>query len=151
MNKALICGVSGQDDAYLARLLIAKGYEVYGTSRDASARHFTGLKFLCIGGKVKLLSMALNGFHSMMCALKIAEPDEIYNLAGQTSVGLSFEQPVETMESVVIGTLNLLEAIRFQPKPIRFYNAGSSECYGNLGDSAAFISRITGLDGAFGI
>jgi len=73
----------------------------------------------------------------VMCAIRIAEPDEIYNLAGQTSVGLSFEQPVETMESIVIGTLNLLEAIRFQPKPIRFYNAGSSECYGDLGDAAA--------------
>jgi GDPmannose 4,6-dehydratase len=67
MKKALICGVSGQDGAYLARLLIAKGYEVYGTSRDASARHFTGLKFLGIGGQVKLLSMALNDFHSVMC------------------------------------------------------------------------------------
>lgn len=137
MRKALICGVSGQDGAYLAQLLLAKGYEVHGTSRDASSRGFGGLVSLGIVDRVKLHSMALNDFHSVMCVLRVVEPDEIYNLAGQTSVGLSFEQPVETMESVVIGTLNLLEAIRFQSNPIRFYNAGSSECFGNRGDTAA--------------
>src|SRR6185436_4002700 len=129
MKKALICGVSGQDGAYLAQLLLGKGYEVHGTSRDVSARNFGGLISLGISEMVKLHSMALNDFHSVMSALRLVEPDEIYNLAGQSSVGLSFEQPVETMESVVIGTLNLLEAIRFQTKPTRFYNAGSSECY----------------------
>jgi GDPmannose 4,6-dehydratase len=137
MKKALICGVSGQDGAYLAQLLVAKGYEVHGTSRDVSARSFGGLLALGISDKVNLHSMALNDFHSVMCVLKLVEPDEIYNLAGQTSVGLSFEQPVETMESIVIGTLNLLEAIRFQPNPIRFYNAGSSECFGDLSDAVA--------------
>jgi len=137
MKKALICGVSGQDGAYLSQLLLAKGYEVHGTSRDVSARSFGGLVSLGISEKVKLHSMALNDFHSVMCVLKLVEPEEIYNLAGQTSVGLSFEQPVETMESIVVGTLNLLEAIRFQPNPIKFYNAGSSECFGNLGDAAA--------------
>jgi GDPmannose 4,6-dehydratase len=65
------------------------------------------------------------------------EPDEVYNLAGQSSVGLSFEQPVETLESIATGTLNLLEAIRFTGAPIRFYNAGSSECFGDIGDRAA--------------
>jgi GDPmannose 4,6-dehydratase len=137
MKKALICGVSGQDGAYLAQLLVAKGYEVHGTSRDVSARSFRGLVSLGISDKVKLHSMALNDFHSVMCVLKAVEPEEIYNLAGQTSVGLSFEQPVETMESIVIGTLNLLEAIRFQSNPIRFYNAGSSECFGDVGDAVA--------------
>jgi GDPmannose 4,6-dehydratase len=137
MKKALICGVSGQDGAYLSALLLSKGYEVFGTSRDASARSFGGLVSLGIAGRVKLLSMALNDFHSVMCVLKEVEPDEIYNLAGQTSVGLSFEQPVETMDSIVVGTLNLLEAIRFQSQTTRFYNAGSSECFGDLGDKAA--------------
>lgn len=137
MRKALICGVSGQDGAYLAQLLLAEGYEVHGTSRDVSARSFGGLVSLGISDKVKLHSMALNDFHSVVCVLKSVEPDEIYNLAGQTSVGLSFEQPVETIESIVIGTLNLLEAIRFQSKPIRFYNAGSSECFGDLSDTVA--------------
>jgi len=137
MKKALICGVSGQDGAYLAQLLLGKGYEVHGTSRDVSARNFGGLISLGISEKVKLHSMALNDFHSVMSALRLVEPDEIYNLAGQSSVGLSFEQPVETMESVVIGTLNLLEAIRFQTKSTRFYNAGSSECFGDLSNAVA--------------
>src|SRR6187399_2333810 len=137
MKKALICGVSGQDGAYLAPLLLSKRYEVHGSSRDVSSRSFGGLVSLGIADSVKLHSMALNDFHSVMCVLKLVEPDEIYNLAGQTSVGLSFEQPVETMESIVVGTLNLLEAIRFQSNPIRFYNAGSSECYGDLSNSVA--------------
>jgi len=137
MKKALICGVSGQDGAYLSALLLSKGYKVFGTSRDASSRSFKGLVSLGIADQVKLLSMALNDFHSVMCVLKEVEPDEIYNLAGQTSFGLSFEQPVETMDSIVVGTLNLLESIRFQSKTIRFYNAGSSECFGDIGDKAA--------------
>jgi GDPmannose 4,6-dehydratase len=136
-KKALICGVSGQDGAYLAQLLLEKGYEVSGTSRDVLARRFEGLTALGIRDRVKLVSMAPNDFHSVMCVLKAVAPDEIYNLAGQTSVGLSFEQPVETMESIAIGTLNLLEAIRFQPKPVRFYQAGTSECFGDLADIAA--------------
>jgi GDPmannose 4,6-dehydratase len=137
MRKALICGVSGQDGAYLAQLLLAKGYEVHGTSRDVLARSFAGLVSLGIFEHVKLHSMALNDFHSVVSVLKAVEPVEIYNLAGQTSVGLSFEQPVETMESIVNGTLNLLEAIRFQSNRIRFYNAGSSECFGDLSGTVA--------------
>jgi GDPmannose 4,6-dehydratase len=137
MKRALICGVSGQDGAYLAQLLLSKGYEVYGTSRDASARRFDGIVALGIVERIRLVSMALNDFRSVLQVLRNVEPDEIYNLAGQSSVGLSFEQPVETMESVAVGTLNLLEAIRFQSKPVKFYNAGSSECFGDLGDIAA--------------
>ena len=137
MKKALICGVSGQDGAYLAQLLVAKAYEVHGTSRDVSGRTFGGLLSLGVSNKVKLHSMALNDFHSVTSVLKLVEPDEIYNLAGQSSVGLSFEQPVETMESIVIGTLNLLETIRLQSNPIRFYNAGSSECFGDLSETVA--------------
>jgi len=81
--------------------------------------------------------MAVNDFRSVLHTLKCFSPDEIYNLAGQTSVGLSFEQPVETMESIAGGTLNLLEAIRFADYPVRFYNAGSSECFGDTGDAPA--------------
>jgi GDPmannose 4,6-dehydratase len=81
--------------------------------------------------------MALNDFRSVLQVISKIQPDEIYNLAGQTSVGLSFEQPVETMESITVGTLNLLEAIRFIGAPIKFYNAGSSECFGDTGDQAA--------------
>jgi GDPmannose 4,6-dehydratase len=81
--------------------------------------------------------MALNDFRSVLQVLAKVDPDEIYNLAGQSSVGLSFEQPVETLESISVGTLNLLEVIRFVQKPIRLYNAGSSECFGDTGGAPA--------------
>lgn len=131
MKKALICGISGQDGAYLAQLLLQKGYIVCGTSRDAQMASFRNLVRLGIRDQVQLASMALRDFRSVVQTLTRFEPDEVYNLAGQSSVGLSFEQPVETLESIATGTLNLLEAIRFLQKPIRFYNAGSSECFGN--------------------
>ncbi len=130
MKKALICGISGQDGAYLAKLLLSKGYSVCGTSRDAQISSFRNLEYLGIKDKVKLESMALTDFRSVLQILNKIQPYEIYNLAGQTSVGLSFEQPVETLESITIGNLNLLEAIRFLGAPIKLYNAGSSECFG---------------------
>lgn len=129
--RALICGVAGQDGAYLSRLLLDKGYEVIGASRDAMASSFSNLNRLGIRDKIITASMAISDFRSVLQTLDKYCPDEIYNLAGQSSVGLSFEQPVETMESIAIGTLNLLEAIRFYGKPIRFYSAGSSECFGD--------------------
>jgi GDPmannose 4,6-dehydratase len=136
-KKALICGVSGQDGAYLAQLLLNKGYFVCGTSRDAQMSSFRNLVRLGIRDQVKLESAALNDFRSVLQVLKKIEPDEVYNLAGQSSVGLSFEQPVETLESIATATLNLLEAIRFTGEPIKLYNAGSSECFGDIGDQTA--------------
>lgn len=135
--KALICGVSGQDGAYLARLLLDRGYEVYGTSRDIQMSSFQNLKRLGIHDRIKFESMSLNDFRSVLQALIKTEPDEVYNLAGQSSVGLSFQQPVDTLESISVGTLNLLEAIRFTGRNIKFYNAGSSECFGDLNGEAA--------------
>jgi GDPmannose 4,6-dehydratase len=114
MKKALIFGVSGQDGAYLAKLLLSKGYTVYGTSRDAQVSSFRNLEYLGIRQQVQLESAALNDFRSVLQVLKKTQPDEVYNLAGQTSVGLSFEQPVETLESIAVGTLNILEAMRFR-------------------------------------
>lgn len=137
MKTALICGISGQDGAYLARLLLDKGYRVVGTSRDAQVSGFGNLVKLGIREQVELVSMAMNDFRSVLQVLARVEPDEIYNLAGQSSVGLSFEQPVETLESVSVGTLNLLEGIRFLNRDIRFYNAGSSECFGETGEVPA--------------
>jgi GDPmannose 4,6-dehydratase len=136
-KKALICGVSGQDGAYLAQLLLNKGYIVCGTSRDAQMSSFSNLTRLGIREQIKLESMSLNDFRSVLQVLMKIEPDEVYNLAGQSSVGLSFEQPVETLDSIATGTLNLLEAIRFTGAPIALYNAGSSECFGDIGDRAA--------------
>jgi GDPmannose 4,6-dehydratase len=136
-KKALISGISGQDGAYLAKLLLDKGYQVFGTARDAQMSTFHNLEKLGIRQQVTLLSMALNDFRSVLQTLSRAKPDEVYNLAGQSSVGLSFEQPVETLESISIGTLNLLEAIRFLQQPIRLYSAGSSECFGDTGGAPA--------------
>jgi GDPmannose 4,6-dehydratase len=135
--RALILGVAGQDGCYLARLLLQKGYEVVGTSRDAMAASFANLDRLGIRAEVQTASAAINDFRSVLTVIQKHRPDEIYNLAGQTSVGLSFEQPVEAMESIAAGTLNVLEAIRFVDRPIRFYNAGSGECYGETGDTPA--------------
>jgi len=136
-KKALISGISGQDGAYLAKLLLDKGYQVFGTARDAQMASFRNLEMLGIRQQVTLLSMALNDFRSVLQTLSRIEPDEVYNLAGQSSVGLSFEQPVETLESISIGTLNLLEVIRFLQRPIRLYSAGSSECFGDTGGAPA--------------
>jgi GDPmannose 4,6-dehydratase len=136
-KRALICGVSGQDGAYLAQLLLGKGYEVWGTSRDAQMSSFASLHSLNIADQVKTLSMSLTDFRSVLQVISKVEPSEIYNLAGQSSVGLSFDQPVETFESITHGTINLLESIRFIDPKIRFYNAGSSECFGDTGESFA--------------
>jgi GDPmannose 4,6-dehydratase len=101
-----------------------------GTSRDAQVSSFANLQKLGIRDRVETRSVALTDFRSVLQCLKSVEPTEVYNLAGQSSVGLSFEQPVETLESIAIGTLNLLEAIRFLGGKARFYNACSSECFG---------------------
>jgi len=98
---------------------------------------FSNLGTLGIGDQIRFHSMALNDFRSVLQVLANVQPDEIYNLAGQSSVGLSFDQPVETLESISVGTLNLLEAIRFMKRPIRLYNAGSSESFGNTGGQPA--------------
>ena len=137
MSTVLICGVSGQDGSLLAKLLLEKGYRVIGTSRDAEASSFGNVKRLGIYDEVLLDSMQLTDFRSVLQIIKQHRPDEIYNLAGQSSVGLSFQQPVETLESISTGVLNLLEGVRFSELPIRLYNAGSSECFGDTGSEAA--------------
>jgi len=137
VKKALICGVSGQDGAYLAKLLLEKGYIVIGTSRDAQVSSFRNLVSLGISEKIQYESLVPTDFRSVLQVIAKTQPDEIYNLAGQTSVGLSFSQPVETLESIATGTLNFLEVIRFINAPIKFYNAGSSECFGDIGNHPA--------------
>lgn len=131
-RTALIFGVSGQDGTFLADFLIKKGYKVVGVSRDVFGASFTNLERLGIKNDVCLRSASIHDFRSVLQIISHEKPDEIYNLAGQSSVGLSFGQPVETFESISIANLNLLEAIRFLDLPeLRFYNAGSSEIYGN--------------------
>lgn len=136
-RTALICGISGQDGAYLAQLLLKKRYRVVGVSRDAQISSFGNLVKLGIRDQVEVASMALSDFRSVIQVLDKYQPNEIYNLAGQSSVSLSFEQPVETLESISIGTLNLLEGTRFLDRNIRLYSAGSSECFGDTGDTPA--------------
>ena len=129
--RALICGISGQDGFYLADLLVRNGYSVVGTSRDAATSSFAALRRAGLADKIQFESMATHDFRSVLHLMRKVEPDEIYNLSGQSSVGLSFGQPVETLDSIIAGTLNILESIRFLGKPVRFYNAGSGECYGD--------------------
>jgi GDPmannose 4,6-dehydratase len=137
MPRALIVGISGQDGAYLAQLLLAKNYEVWGTSRDAEGRDFANLEALGIAGDIVRRSMNPLDLGSVLALFAACQPDEIYNLGGQSSVGLSFAQPAETLSSIVLGTQNLLEAVRLTRPHARFYSAGSSESFGDTGGEPA--------------
>jgi GDPmannose 4,6-dehydratase len=132
MTRALIFGISGQDGAYLARLLLDKGYEVHGTSRDAEMQSFWRLDALQIRDRVRIHSASTRDFRNLLQLIDSVAPDEIYNLAGQSSVGLSFEQPIETIESIATAQLLILEVVRYLNRPIRLYNASSSECFGQV-------------------
>src|SRR5947209_15574822 len=134
---ALIAGITGQDGAYLARFLLDKGYVVHGTSRDAALARLHGLVALGICDKVTLHSMSPVDFQSVAQVIEDVAPAEIYNLSGQSSVSLSFTQPVETLAGIALGTLNMLESLRRFGGRVRFYNAGSSECFGDTGTRAA--------------
>jgi GDPmannose 4,6-dehydratase len=134
---ALIAGITGQDGAYLARFLLGKGYVVHGTSRDAALARLDGLVALGIADEVALHSMSPADFQSVARVVEGVAPDEIYNLSGQSSVSLSFTQPAETLSGISLGTLNMLEALRRLGGTVRFYNAGSSECFGDTGTRAA--------------
>jgi GDPmannose 4,6-dehydratase len=134
---ALIAGITGQDGAYLARFLLGKGYVVHGTSRDAALARLDGLVALGIIDKVTLHSMSPADFQSVARVIEGVAPDEIYNLSGQSSVSLSFTQPAETLTGIALGTLNMLETLRRLRGRIRFYNAGSSECFGDTQSQGA--------------
>jgi GDPmannose 4,6-dehydratase len=136
-KRALICGISGQDGTYLAQLLLDRGYEVWGSSRDAELATFNNLRRIGIYDSVRLVSLNLRDVSSVLGLLRRIRPDEIFSLAGQSSVGLSFEQPVETIESISLGALSMLEAIRLSDLDVRLYNAGSTECFGDTGNFVA--------------
>lgn len=137
MKTALIIGIGGQDGSLLARYLLRKQYLVYGTSRHGSNGVFSNLDKLKIRNLVHILSMNPEDYVSVSRTLDITKPDEIYFLAGQSSVGLSFEQPAETIQSFTLGTLNILEVCRGLKKNIKQYHAGSSECFGDTAGVAA--------------
>lgn len=136
-RTALICGIGGQDGAYLAAHLLGLGYAVVGTSRDVSANAFPGLGRLGIRDRVAVVAMQPSDYRSTLEAVAHAAPDEIYNLAGQSSVSRSLQQPVETFQSIVTATAHLLEAVRTAGRPIRFWNAGSAEIFGDTGGAPA--------------
>jgi GDPmannose 4,6-dehydratase len=137
LKKALICGVTGQDGAYLSKFLLDRGYIVWGTSRDAQAASLKNLHKFEIADQVFLWSLVQTDFRSALTTIAAADPDEIYFLSGQSSVGLSFELPVETIESVSLGILNLLEAVRFLGRTTKIYHASSSESFGDTGTRPA--------------
>ncbi len=130
-KRALIIGATGQDGILLSRLLVGKGYQVLGTSRNprnARPDFWTS----CRGSVAELVQMLPSDFRSVFSVVNGFKPDEIYNLAGQTSVGVAFDQPVETMESISHSNLILLEVIRLLNSDIRYYNAISTEVFGNV-------------------
>jgi GDPmannose 4,6-dehydratase len=150
-RRALICGISGQDGPYLARLLLSKGYEVWGTSRNAEISNFGGLRALKIIDKISLRSMSPEDFNNVLHVFSEIRPHEVYNLSGQSSVGQSFDKAIETMSSISTGTLNQLEAVRLVDKSIRFFCAGSSESFGDTGALAANESSTFRPQSPYGV
>lgn len=130
MKIALILGISGQDGAYLASFLLDRNYVVHGTSRHADGV-FAGLEYLGIRERVRLHQADLTDPNAADMLLRQVQPDEIYMLSGQSSVGKSFGCPVETFTSIANVTLNILEAVRLTGRPVRTFNAVSTDCYGD--------------------
>ncbi|HSZ26168.1 MAG TPA: GDP-mannose 4,6-dehydratase [Cytophagaceae bacterium] len=132
MKKAIVTGITGQDGAYLAKLLLEKGYQVIGTTRAAVQKENINLQYLGIADKVILLETDLLNKVAIIELLEEYQPDEFYHLAGQSSVGASFNYPIETMHFNSLSVVNILEAIRNLNAPVRFYQASSSEMFGNM-------------------
>lgn len=133
MRRALITGITGQDGSYLAEFLLAKGYEVYGMVRRSSTINYERISH--IQDKIKLIQGDLLDQNSLLEALRISEPDEVYNLAAQSFVPTSWNQPVLTGEFTALGVTRLLESIRAINPKIRFYQASSSEMFGKIRES----------------
>jgi GDPmannose 4,6-dehydratase len=134
MKKALITGITGQDGAYLSKILLAKDYKVYGIVRDSAVSNLANLEYVGTVERIELIPSNLLNLSSVMKFLEATKPDEIYNLAAQSSVATSFEHPIKTVEFNIISTLNLLEAIRVLSLKTKFYQACSSEMHGRIKD-----------------
>ena len=134
MKNAIVTGISGQDGAYLAELLLAKGYTVYGTYRRTSSVNFWRLEELGLLGhpNLHLVEFDLTDLSTCIRLLQSSEATEVYNLAAQSFVGVSFEQPITTAEITGVGVVNLLEAIRIVNQKVRFYQASTSEMFGKV-------------------
>lgn len=132
MKKAFITGITGQDGSYLAELLLEKGYKVYGLTRRTSTQNFDRIKDIIHHENLELISGDLIDQHSLTFALQDIQPDEIYNLAAQSFVKASWEQPVLTGEFTAIGVTRVLEAMRLACPQAKFYQASSSEMFGKV-------------------
>ncbi|HDS1218739.1 GDP-mannose 4,6-dehydratase [Stenotrophomonas maltophilia] len=134
MKKAIITGITGQDGAYLTQLLLEKGYEVHGTYRRTSSVNFWRLDELGVTNhpNLHLVEYDLTDLGTSLAMVQKIQPDEIYNLAAQSFVGVSFDQPTTTAQITGVGALNLLEAIRLVNPKIRFYQASTSEMFGKV-------------------
>ncbi len=132
MKKALITGITGQDGAYLSKLLLEKGYEVYGAFRRTSDLHLNKLKFLKIDDKINYVPLELHEFTNIYKTIEKIQPDEIYNLGAQSFVAVSFEIPIFTADVTALGALRVLEAVREINPSIKFYQASSSEMFGRV-------------------
>jgi GDPmannose 4,6-dehydratase len=132
MKKALVTGITGQDGAYLSKLLLGKGYEVYGALRRTSDLHLNRLRFLGVDDKVKYIPLELLEFTNIYRTIEKIQPDEIYNLGAQSFVAVSFEEPIYTADVTGLGSLRILEAVRVVNPRIKFYQASSSEMFGKV-------------------
>jgi GDPmannose 4,6-dehydratase len=148
MKRALITGINGQDGSYLAEFLINKGYDVYGTIKRNSVSENQTSRLDSVYDKIKgnLIYADLLDVPSLLHALKTSNPDEVYNLAAQSHVRISFDQPVYTAQATGIGTLNLLEAVRVFNKDIKIYQASSSEMFGNSIDGDGYQRETTPMN-----
>jgi GDPmannose 4,6-dehydratase len=149
MNKrALITGINGQDGSYLAEFLISKGYEVFGTVKRNSVAENQTARLDSVYDKIgkNLIYADLTDLSSLLNALRISNPDEVYNLAAQSHVRISFDQPIYTANATGLGTLNLLEAVRSFNPSIKIYQASSSEMFGNSIDPDGFQREATPLN-----
>lgn len=131
MKKALITGVTGQDGAYLAQFLLEKGYKVFGTYRRSSTPNFWRLQTMGVLKRITMIPADLSDMASLLEAITVSDPDEIYNLAAQSYVGASFDQPLHTTEIDAMGSVRILEIIRHLKNNIKFYQASTSELYGS--------------------
>jgi GDPmannose 4,6-dehydratase len=132
MKKAFITGITGQDGSYLAELLLEKGYKVYGLTRRTSTQNFARIESIIHHENLELISGDLIDQHSITFALKDIQPDEVYNLAAQSFVQASWEQPVLTGEFTGLGVTRVLEAVRLACPTAKFYQASSSEMFGKV-------------------
>ena len=145
MKKALITGINGQDGSYLAEFLLDKGYEVFGTLKRNSVAENQTARLDKVYDKIKLFYADLTDLSSLISVIQKTQPDEIYNLAAQSHVRISFDQPIYTAQVTGVGTLNMLEAVRLIKPDAKVYQASSSEMFGNSIDFDGFQRETTAM------